>query len=62
VCDEQNLTNTRSHALRYVLKDRSTNEVLFVIIFTLLPRHSEGQKEESKKEEDKSSQKNEDLD
>ncbi|KAH0117704.1 hypothetical protein KCU82_g23196, partial [Aureobasidium melanogenum] len=51
----------RSHALRYVLKDRSTNEVLFVIIFTLLPRHSEGQKEESKKD-DKSGQKDEDLD
>jgi hypothetical protein len=61
VCDEQNLTNTRSHALRYVLKDRSTNEVLFVIIFTLLPRHSEGKKEETKKE-DKAGQNDEDLD
>jgi len=61
VFDEQNLTNTRSHALRYVLKDRSTNEVLFVIIFTLLPRHSEGQKEDAKKG-DKPSQKDEDLD
>lgn len=61
MCDEQNLTNTRSHALRYVLKDRSTNEVLFVIIFTLLPRHSEGKKEEAKKE-DKAGQNDEDLD
>ncbi|KAI5272968.1 DUF1769-domain-containing protein [Aureobasidium subglaciale] len=60
-CNEQNLTNARSHALRYVLKDRSTNEVLFVIIFTLLPRHSEGQKEEAKKVES-SGQKDEDLD
>ncbi|CAD0054200.1 unnamed protein product [Aureobasidium pullulans] len=47
--------------LRYVLKDRSTNEVLFVIIFTLLPRHSEGKKEEAKKE-DKAGQNDEDLD
>jgi hypothetical protein len=50
VCDGQNLTNARSHALRYVLKDRSTDEVLFVIIFTLLPRHSEGPDDEVKKD------------
>ncbi|GAB7353631.1 hypothetical protein MBLNU459_g4044t3 [Dothideomycetes sp. NU459] len=28
----------RSHSLRYVLKDRSTNKELFVVIFTLVPK------------------------
>ena len=28
----------RSHALRYVLKNRKTDEPLFVVVFTLLPK------------------------
>lgn len=31
-----------SHSLRYVMKNRATDEPLFVIIFTLLPVDSEG--------------------
>ena len=27
-----------SHSIRYVLKNRVTNEPLFVVIFTLLPK------------------------
>jgi hypothetical protein len=31
------LTNGRTHSLRYVLKDRSTNTELFVVVFQLVP-------------------------
>ncbi|EME49080.1 hypothetical protein DOTSEDRAFT_163112 [Dothistroma septosporum NZE10] len=35
----------RSHSLRYVLKNRATDEPLFVIIFTLLPKDGEKQED-----------------
>jgi hypothetical protein len=59
-----------THSLRYVLKNRSTDEPLFVVVFTLQPK--EGEKVEvptpggaapaaaGKKEEEE--EKNEDLD
>jgi len=39
VCDDI-LTYSRasSHSLRYVLKNRATDEPLFVVIFTLVPK------------------------
>jgi hypothetical protein len=60
-----------THSLRYVLKNRSTDEPLFVVVFTLQPK--EGEKVEvptpggaapaaGKKEEEEEEEKNEDLD
>lgn len=41
-----------SHALRYVLKNRKTDEPLWVLVFTLEPKEGEEKAaEESKKEE-----------
>ena len=45
-CGTSNTLTQSSHALRYVLKNRTTNEPLLVVIFTLLP------KEESKEDSD----------
>ncbi|KAM0717730.1 hypothetical protein Q7P37_007582 [Cladosporium fusiforme] len=49
----------RTHSLRYVLKDRSTDETLFVVIFTLKPKDGEeaaaevegGEKKKEEKED-----------
>lgn len=40
------------HRLRYVLKDRSTDKTLFVVIFSLIPRegHETAEKPEQKPE------------
>ncbi|PPJ49557.1 hypothetical protein CBER1_01954 [Cercospora berteroae] len=35
----------RSHSLRYVMKNRATNEPLFVIVFTLLPKDDQEESE-----------------
>ena len=45
------LTNGRTHSLRYVLKDRSTNTELFVIVFQLVPTE-EAQQQGAKSPED----------
>jgi hypothetical protein len=37
---------TSAHSLRYVLKNRVTNEPLFVVIFSLLPKDGEQKCEE----------------
>jgi hypothetical protein len=58
-----------THSLRYVLKNRSTDEPLFVVVFTLQPKEGEkvevpvpggGAPAAGKKEEE--AEKNEDLD
>lgn len=40
----------REHTLRYVLKNRKTDEVLFVVNFALLPITKEAEDEVEKKE------------
>jgi len=53
------LLTQSSHALRYVLKNRKTNEPLWVLVFTLEPKEGEekaaetsGAKESGKAESD----------
>ncbi|KAK4636098.1 hypothetical protein CLAFUW4_02127 [Fulvia fulva] len=40
----------RAHSLRYVLKNRATDEPLFVVIFSLLPKDGEAKAEDAKSE------------
>lgn len=47
-----NTLTASSHALRYVLKNRATNDVLLVIIFTLLPKEEGEKKDESDGDEE----------
>ncbi|KAF2486647.1 hypothetical protein BDY17DRAFT_291840 [Neohortaea acidophila] len=49
----------RSHSLRYVLKNRATNDPLFVIVFTLLPADG---KEDGEGEQHASANDNDDVD
>jgi hypothetical protein len=52
-----------SHSIRYVMKNRSTDEALFVVVITLKPK--EGGEEvaaEKKKEEEAEGKQSEDLD
>ncbi len=58
--DDHFLLTQSTHSLRYVLKNRATDETLFVVVFTLQPKDGEAAKEESKKEEKE--EKNDDLD
>jgi len=37
--DDVYLTDTSSHSIRYVLKNKHTNETLFVVIVTLMPKN-----------------------
>lgn len=57
---------TSAHSLRYVLKNRATNEPLFVIVFTLLPKEGEEKDgtpgEGEKTEENKKKTEDDDLD
>jgi hypothetical protein len=40
-----------SHSIRYVMKNRATDEALFVVVITLKPKEGEGEKAVEKKEE-----------
>ena len=50
-CTSNTLTPS-SHALRYVLKNRATDEPLFVIVFTLIPKDQLKDEEEDNKKAD----------
>lgn len=49
----------RSHDLRYTLKDRSTGEVFFVVVFTLIPKEDVEKEKEGESKEEKPATKDE---
>ena len=42
----------RSHSLRYVMKNKDTGDVLFVVVFTLVPKEEEALEREAGDEEE----------
>jgi hypothetical protein len=54
-----------SHSIRYVMKNRATDEALFVVVITLKPKEGEKKEEVAageKKEEEAGGKESEDLD
>lgn len=49
-----------SHSIRYVMKNRATDEPLFVVVITLKPK--DGEEEEPAKKEEAKGKESEDLD
>jgi hypothetical protein len=45
------LADTSTHSLRYVLKNRETNEVIFVAVFSLIPKDGSAKKPEPAKKD-----------
>jgi hypothetical protein len=54
-----------SHSIRYVMKNRATDEALFVVVITLKPKEGEGEEAKAsagEKKEEAANKESEDLD